>query len=116
MWDDRFLFVTAALIAIAITLEPRMARLQRTVRFGRQNVKVGSIIVIAIALLLLLVVGSQIWYHWHESFLPKCDKSHYPSARRRLWRFHSPLCVQFIWCAIWKARFTPRTSAATAFI
>jgi hypothetical protein len=70
MWDDRFLFVTAALITIAIILEPRMARLQRTVRFGRQNVKVGSIIVVAIALLLLLVIGSQVWYHWHETFLP----------------------------------------------
>jgi hypothetical protein len=70
MWDDRFLFVTAALITIAIILEPQMARLQRTLRFGRQNVKVGSIIVTAIALLLFFVVGSQIRYHWHESFLP----------------------------------------------
>ncbi|MGO9628733.1 MAG: hypothetical protein ACLPXW_07025 [Xanthobacteraceae bacterium] len=70
MWDDRFLFVMAALIAMAIILEPRMARLRRTVRFGRRNLKVGSTIIFAIALLLIAVVGSHIWYHWHQSFLP----------------------------------------------
>jgi hypothetical protein len=41
MWDDRFLFVTAALIAIAVVLEPRLARMQRTVRFGRRHVRIG---------------------------------------------------------------------------
>jgi hypothetical protein len=70
MWDDRFLFVTAALIAFAIILEPRLARLQRTVRFGRRRVRVGSIIIFATALLLLLVVGSHIWSHWDGSVLP----------------------------------------------
>jgi len=70
MWDDRFLFVTAALIAIAIILEPRLARLQRTVRFGRRHVRIGTIIMVAIALLFFLVVGSHIWSHWEESVLP----------------------------------------------
>jgi hypothetical protein len=70
MWDDRFLFVTAALIAIAVVLEPRLARMQRTVRFGRRYVRTGPIIIFAIALLLLLVVGSHIWTHWDESVFP----------------------------------------------
>jgi len=70
MWDDRFLFVTAALIAIAVVLEPRLARMQRTVRFGRRYVRTGPIIVVAIALLVLLVVGSHIWSHWGESVFP----------------------------------------------
>ena len=70
MWDDRFLFVTAALIAIAVVLEPRLARMQRTVRFGRRYVRTGPIIVVAIALLVLLVVGSHIWTHWGESVFP----------------------------------------------
>ena len=70
MWDDRFLFVTAALIAIAVVLEPRLARIQRTVRFGRRHVRTGPIIIFAIALLLLLVVGSHIWTYWDESVFP----------------------------------------------
>jgi hypothetical protein len=70
MWDDRFLFATAALIAIAVILEPRLTRLQRTVRFGRRHVRIGSIIIFAITLLLLLVVGSHIWSHWDEPVLP----------------------------------------------
>jgi hypothetical protein len=70
MWDDRFLFVTAALIAIAVVLEPRLARIQRTMRFGRRHVRTGPIIIFAITLLLLLVVGSHIWTHWDESVFP----------------------------------------------
>jgi hypothetical protein len=70
MWDDRFLFVTAALIAMAVVLEPRLARLQRTARFGRRHVRIGPIIIFTIALLLLLVIGSHIWTHRDGSIFP----------------------------------------------
>jgi hypothetical protein len=70
MWDDRFLFVAAALIAFAVILGPRIARLRQTVPLGRQNIKLGPITVVVIMLLLLLVVGSHFWYNWYKSFLP----------------------------------------------
>ena len=70
MWDDRFLFVTAALIAIAVALERRLARMKRTVRFGRRHVRTRPIIIFAIALLLLLVFGSHIWTHRDEFVFP----------------------------------------------
>jgi hypothetical protein len=68
MWDDRFLFVLAAFTALAIILGSRVVRFQQAVAVGRLNIKLQSIIVAALTLLIILVIGSQIWHHW--PFLP----------------------------------------------
>ena len=70
MWDDRFLFVIAALTPFAIILGPRVARLKQTVAVGGLSIKLHSIIVAAITFLLILAVSSQFWHHWAPPFLP----------------------------------------------
>ena len=67
-WDDKSLFVLAALTAIAIILGPRLARFQPAKAVGRVKIKLHSIIVATVTLLIILVIGSQIWRHW--PFLP----------------------------------------------
>jgi hypothetical protein len=64
--NDRFLFMFAAftsiaIIQLAIILGPRVARFQQTIAVGRLSMKLHSIIVAAITLLIILVIGSQIW-------------------------------------------------------
>jgi hypothetical protein len=70
MWDDRLLFVIAAMTAIAIIFGRQIAGLQQTIMVGRQSIKLQWIIVAAIAVLVSLVIGGHIWYHRHQSFLP----------------------------------------------
>ena len=70
MWDDRLLFVIAAMTAIAIVFGKRISRLQQTIRVGGQTIKLRWIIVGAITVLLILVLGSHIWSHRHQSTLP----------------------------------------------
>jgi hypothetical protein len=70
MWDDRLLFVIAAMTAIAIIFGQQISRLQQTIQIGRQTIKLRWLIVGAIAVLLVLVVGSHIWSHRHLSTLP----------------------------------------------
>jgi hypothetical protein len=64
--NDRFLFMLAAftsiaIIQIAIILGPRIGRFQQTIAVGRLRMKWHSIIVAAITLLIILVIGSQLW-------------------------------------------------------
>ena len=70
MWDDRLLFVIAAMTAIAIVFGKQISRLQQTIRVGGQTIKLRWIIVGAITVLLILVLGSHIWSHRHQSTLP----------------------------------------------
>jgi hypothetical protein len=67
MYLDKSLFVLAALTAIAIILGPRLARSQHAIAVGRVKIKLHSIIAATIAtmtLLVILIIGSQIWHHW----------------------------------------------------
>jgi hypothetical protein len=74
MWDDRLLFVIAAMTAIAIIFGQQISRiferLQQTIRVGRQTIKLRWIIVGAISVLLILVIGRHIWSHRHQSTFP----------------------------------------------
>ena len=64
MWDDRLLFVIAAMTAIAIVFGPRISRLQQTMLVGRQTIKLRWIIVGAITVLLIL----SPWQPYLESY------------------------------------------------
>ena len=74
MWDDRLLFVIAAMTAIAIIFGQQVSRilgrLQQTIRVGRQTIKPRWIIIGAITVLLILVIGRHIWSHRHQSTFP----------------------------------------------
>jgi hypothetical protein len=74
MWDDRLLFVIAAMTAIATIFGQQISRifgrLQQTIQVGSQTIKLRWIIVAAITVLLILVIGSHIWGHRHQSTFP----------------------------------------------
>ena len=71
MWDDRFLFVSAALIAIAYTaLNRRSTKLDRTLTLGHYTTNVRSALLAVGVAVLAGIICSRLGLYWHTSRLP----------------------------------------------
>lgn len=71
MWDDRVLFVIAALSALAYSvLRRRNAELERNLHFGRTEIKVRTVLVVAVIAVFVVIVGSRVLLYWDGSRSP----------------------------------------------
>jgi hypothetical protein len=71
MWDDRLLFVIAALSALAYSvLRRRNAELERNLHFGRTEIKVRTVLVVAAIVVFVVIVGSRVLLYWDSSRSP----------------------------------------------
>jgi hypothetical protein len=67
MWDDRFLFVSAALLAFAYS---GLKRSNATFRFGQQTIRIRSVLLVAGVAILVAIIGGRLGLYWHSSRLP----------------------------------------------
>jgi hypothetical protein len=71
MWDDRLLFVIAALSALAYSvLRRRNVELERNLHFGRTEIKVRTVLVVAAIAVFVAIVGSRVLLYWDGSRSP----------------------------------------------
>jgi hypothetical protein len=71
MWDDRFLFVSAALIAIAYSaLNRPSTKLDKAIRLGHYTINVRSALLAGGIAVLAGIIGSRLGLYWHTSRLP----------------------------------------------
>jgi len=71
MWDDRFLFVSAALIAIAYSALNRPgAKPGQSIRFGSYIIRTRSVLLAVGIAVVVGIIGSRVALYWHSSRLP----------------------------------------------
>lgn len=71
MWDDRFLFVGAALIAMAYSALNRPGTKPGTaIRFGSYTIRMRSVLLAVGLAVVVGIIGSRVGLYWHTSRLP----------------------------------------------